>query len=956
KMADENISTLAPTRSDDQILLFAAWTGAYSFQVDETRFVLDANLLREALEITPIDQAHQFVSPQSGDAIMDFVNELGYTEVIHFVSRMEMNNLYQPWREILFMINQCLTGKTSGSASLFHLAEEDLRLGNLKFAPKGKDDEVFGMPIPNELISNNIKNIPYFNAYLEIVAKHDRTVAAEKREKKKPATAKQLKSNPAKKKSSKPAPAPKPKVTQTKPAKPSPAKHLKLGKMLKTRKGKSSLQSLIKMNQLNLNLNRNPNIKTPATEEASTGPSAQPQDDVSANIVRESSSPADTETGADADMILSRGDTKIMQFGEEQGDDVDDQVNLEEKTARPDPKESRAALAGPNPEPTHDDFMANVYPNVHESLKFPANDHVIIEEPLSLTGALSSMKNLDDAYTIGDQFLNDKSSEDDLGKLNVEAKVVSMVIVPIYQAYSLALPLSTPVIDLSPPKPVSLTTQAPIFTGTTSTTITTLPLLPPLQQQITIDSELVARVTALEKKFSDFEQKIYTLDNTTQNLGFMVFTLELHNLLHNLPHKINQTVNEVVKEAIHIAFQAPLRDRFREQPEADMKEILHQRMFESGSYKSLPGHIALYEALEASMKRANMDEFFAKKDKSRKRRCNDQDPPPPPLDSDPKCYRLLTDQVDLVNHEGHRLVPDLSKLLPLGGPPGQVTIQPQFFFNKDLEYLISSDTARMVSLSISKLKAANYPDFGLEKLVPSLWIESERDYNINTAYGITHWWFKRKDFYITRHNDLFDRRAVRSQTRILGVISIKTFERYGYAFLKEIVIRRADYNEYKISEADFKNLHPNDFKDLYMLYLQGKLNHLLGLDKVHLYNVINLWIGNIVIRQRVGDLQLSIESYQTKKKMLRENEVYKFSDGTLTRVLHKLDHMVKDFRLYQYNPGMKYRIWSEDDKRRSKAFIKVIKRRLKTWRIFQSLESFVGGRLRDVDYRTLNRT
>ncbi|GJV24686.1 hypothetical protein Tco_1377381 [Tanacetum coccineum] len=88
---------------------------SYSFELDETRFVLDANLLREALEITPIDQAHQFVSPQSGDAITDFVNELGYTEVIHFVSRMAVNNLYQPWRAILSMINQCLTGKTSGN-------------------------------------------------------------------------------------------------------------------------------------------------------------------------------------------------------------------------------------------------------------------------------------------------------------------------------------------------------------------------------------------------------------------------------------------------------------------------------------------------------------------------------------------------------------------------------------------------------------------------------------------------------------------------------------------------------------------------------------------------------------------------------------------------------------------------------------------------------------------------
>ncbi|GKE38827.1 hypothetical protein Tco_1462232 [Tanacetum coccineum] len=53
-------------------------------------------------------------------------------------------------------------------------------------------------------------------------------------------------------------------------------------------------------------------------------------------------------------------------------------------------------------------------------------------------------------------------------------------------------------------------------------------------------------------------------------------------------------------------------------------------MFETSSYKSLPEHIALYEALEASMERAQMDEFLAKKDKSRKRRRDDQDPPPPP--------------------------------------------------------------------------------------------------------------------------------------------------------------------------------------------------------------------------------------------------------------------------------------------------------------------------------------
>nr|GEX90898.1 hypothetical protein [Tanacetum cinerariifolium] len=49
--------------------------------------------------------------------------------------------------------------------------------------------------------------------------------------------------------------------------------------------------------------------------------------------------------------------------------------------------------------------------------------------------------------------------------------------------------------------------------------------------------------------------------------------------------------------------------------------------------------------------------------------------------------------------------------------------------------------------------------------------------------------------------------------RILSVVSLKTLSRYGYTFLREIVLQRADYKEHKISEADFKNLHHNDFED-----------------------------------------------------------------------------------------------------------------------------------------------
>ncbi|GKB05193.1 hypothetical protein Tco_0833388 [Tanacetum coccineum] len=109
---------------------------------------------------------------------------------------------------------------------------------------------------------------------------------------------------------------------------------------------------------------------------------------------------------------------------------------------------------------------------VQESLKFLADEHVILEDPLSSTGTLSSMKNLEDAYAIGDQFINDKSTDNEPGKLNMEAEVVFMVTVLIYQASSSVPILLTLVIDLSPPKPALSTTQEPIFIATTTTTPT----------------------------------------------------------------------------------------------------------------------------------------------------------------------------------------------------------------------------------------------------------------------------------------------------------------------------------------------------------------------------------------------------------------------------------------------------------------------------------------------------
>ncbi|GJV65967.1 hypothetical protein Tco_1476795 [Tanacetum coccineum] len=268
-----------------------------------------------------------------------------------------------------------------------------------------------------------------------------------------------------------------------------------------------------------------------------------------------------------------------------------------------------------------------------------------------------------------------------------------------------------------------------------------------------------------------------------------------------------------------------------------------------------------------------------------------------------------------------------------GGPSGHVTIQTEFFFNKDLEYLSFGNKGSMPVLSISKMKAARYPDFA--------------------------------------------------------------YLRYGYDYLSEIVLRRADFHKHTIAEKDFKNMYPSDFEDLNLSSLLPVVSQSCLFwysDKQMLSTTVKLWTRNLMIRQWVEDFQLGIESYQmqlnltkpgwdaigyefkhdytiiespraiiflvnnNERKIMRFNEIYKFSDGTLTRILETLDYRIKEFKIKRLKPGMNTRFWTEKDVTRSKEFITAIERRLKTRRIYRNLECFVGGRVRDIDYRLLQRT
>nr|GFC00228.1 histone deacetylase 14 [Tanacetum cinerariifolium] len=128
--------------------------GCYKCQLDEQWFDLTKDTLRVALQITPVNNNQAFTSPPSSDALINFVNELGYPKL--------RQHKFHPRPD-----------------SLLHLPNKEPVLGYLKFNAKGTKREVFRMPIPGSVITADIQGASYYQEYLAKVAKHQRYLAGE---------------------------------------------------------------------------------------------------------------------------------------------------------------------------------------------------------------------------------------------------------------------------------------------------------------------------------------------------------------------------------------------------------------------------------------------------------------------------------------------------------------------------------------------------------------------------------------------------------------------------------------------------------------------------------------------------------------------------------------------------------------------------------------------------------
>nr|GEW86138.1 hypothetical protein [Tanacetum cinerariifolium] len=108
-----------------------------------------------------------------------------------------------------------------------------------------------------------------------------------------------------------------------------------------------------------------------------------------------------------------------------------------------------------------------------------------------------------------------------------------------------------------------------------------------------------------------------------------------------------------------------------------------------------------------------------------------------------------------------------------------------------------------------------------------------------------------------------------------------------------------------------------------------------------------------LLRDDVADFAIALRMFtgSLRNRLMRSDELYKFSDGTLTRLLSSLEDITKNIDM-EYLPK---RRWSTLEKKRAHYMIKDIIKLLKERRMMRSLEKFISGRLYETDLRLLQR-
>ncbi|GJX82488.1 retrovirus-related pol polyprotein from transposon TNT 1-94 [Tanacetum coccineum] len=149
-------------------------TESYNYHLDEQWFDLTKDTLRDALQITPVDTNNAFSSPPTPDALIKALTTVinlcltGKTSGFErprasvlqilwgIVNRAHINYAERMFTKLIVYYLQSKHKFHPRPGSPLYLPNEEPVLGYLKFSAKGTKREVFGIPILNDLITDDI--------------------------------------------------------------------------------------------------------------------------------------------------------------------------------------------------------------------------------------------------------------------------------------------------------------------------------------------------------------------------------------------------------------------------------------------------------------------------------------------------------------------------------------------------------------------------------------------------------------------------------------------------------------------------------------------------------------------------------------------------------------------------------------------------------------------------------
>ncbi|GJT82027.1 retrovirus-related pol polyprotein from transposon TNT 1-94 [Tanacetum coccineum] len=187
-------------------------TNSYEFLLANKKCTVNAEVFRKILNLCPRVEGVDFTDVPDDDTALTFLIDLGYKGPLYKHTNMFVDHMHQPWRTLAAIINKCLSRKTASNDKLrksridilkekksrrenmpyprftkiiinhflkqhksltnlnyqhYHTIKDDGIVSRLKFVRIGEDYQEYGLPIPETMLTEAIKQSESYQMFIK---------------------------------------------------------------------------------------------------------------------------------------------------------------------------------------------------------------------------------------------------------------------------------------------------------------------------------------------------------------------------------------------------------------------------------------------------------------------------------------------------------------------------------------------------------------------------------------------------------------------------------------------------------------------------------------------------------------------------------------------------------------------------------------------------------------------